>query len=48
MERIVLYREERSDIKICMEMYFNVKGQLILEGINAYSKFGDFILPEHK
>jgi hypothetical protein len=32
MEGIVLYREERPDIKINMEMYFNEKGQLIFDG----------------
>lgn len=32
MEKIILYREERSDIKIYMDMYFNNEGQLIFEG----------------
>lgn len=32
MDKIVLYREERSDIKINMVMYFNEKGQLIFDG----------------
>ena len=29
MERIILYWEEREDIKISMEIYFNEKDQLI-------------------
>ena len=32
MERIVLFKLERPDIKISMEMYFNEKGQLIFDG----------------
>jgi hypothetical protein len=32
VEKIILYREERPDIKIYMEMFFNEKGQLIFEG----------------
>ena len=32
MERIILFKLERPDIKISMEMYFNEKGQLIFDG----------------
>jgi hypothetical protein len=32
MERIILFKEERPDIKISMEIYFNEKGQLIFDG----------------
>jgi len=32
MEKIIIFREERPDIRIYMEMYFNEKGQLIFEG----------------
>jgi len=32
MEKIILFREEKPDIRIYMEMYFNEKGQLIFEG----------------
>jgi len=32
MEKVILYREERPDIKIYMEMYFNEKGQLLFDG----------------
>ena len=32
MEKIILYKKERPDIKISMEMYFNEEGQLIFDG----------------
>lgn len=32
MERIELFKLERPDIKISMELYFNEKGQLIFDG----------------
>ena len=32
MESIVLFKLERPDIKISMELYFNEKGQLIFDG----------------
>lgn len=32
MEKIILYREERPDINIYMDMYFNNDGQLIFDG----------------
>jgi len=32
MDKIVLFKEERPDIKISMEMYFNETGQLMFDG----------------
>jgi len=32
MERISLFKLERPDIKISMEIYFNQEGQLIFDG----------------
>lgn len=32
MERILLFKLDRPDIKISMEIYFNQKGQLIFDG----------------
>lgn len=32
MNRIIIYEEERPDIKISMELYFKETGQLVFEG----------------
>jgi hypothetical protein len=32
MEKVILFKEERLDIKINIEIYFNDQGQLILDG----------------
>jgi len=42
MDKIVLYREERPDIKIYMEMYFNEKGQLIFDGQDIGKSVGEY------
>jgi len=42
MVRITLYREERPDIKINMEMYFNKKGQLIFDGYDIGKSVEDW------
>ena len=42
MEKITLYREERADIKINMEMYFNEKGQLIFDGYDIGKTVADW------
>jgi hypothetical protein len=42
MERIELFKLERPDIKISMEMYFNKKGQLIFDGYDIGKSVGDW------
>ena len=42
MERIVLFKLERPDIKISMEMYFNEKGQLIFDGYDIGKTVDDW------
>jgi hypothetical protein len=41
MERIVIFKLERPDIKISMEMYFNEKGQLIFDGYDIGKSVDD-------
>ena len=42
MEKIVLFYEERLDIKIRMEMYFNEQGQLIFDGYDIGKTVSDW------
>lgn len=32
MDKVILYKLDRTDIRISMEMYFNKEGQLIFDG----------------
>ena len=42
MEKIVLFKLKRSDIKISMEIYFNIKGQLIFDGYDTGKTVDDW------
>jgi len=41
MDKIVLYEQERPDIKISMEMYFNEENQLIFDGYDIGKTVSD-------
>jgi hypothetical protein len=42
MERVVLYKEERPEIRIYMEIFFNEKDQLVFEGQDLGKRVKEF------